>query len=356
MSEFPEGTLTVLHTEIESSTLLTLRLGERYCEALATQRDLIRAAFAAHGGHEVDTQGDSFFAVFTRATEAVAAAVDIQRALAAAVWPEGGTIRVRIGLHTGEPIRTAEGYTGIDVIRGTRVCDAGHGGQILLSGTTAVLLTYALPDELSLRDMGAYRLKGLPQPEKIFQLIVPDLPADFPPLRSLDTPRRDQVAEAPGRLLATILFVDMDNSAELIVKLGDRSWLALRTQFTALIRQVLARYGGKEMEMVGDQMLAVFDSTAVAIRCGVAIGEAVQELGLTTRVSIHAGEVDYEDISGIAVLTCVRMASVGQPGELLVSQTVKELVAGSSLRFEARGTHRFKGLPGEWELFTPVMA
>jgi class 3 adenylate cyclase len=117
MSELLGGTLTVLHTEIEGSTLLTVHLGDRYPEVLATHCVLLRAAFAAHEGHEVDTQGDSFFVVFSRATQAVAAAVAIQRALTAAAWPEGGTVRVRIGLHTGEPIRTAAGYTGLDGVR-----------------------------------------------------------------------------------------------------------------------------------------------------------------------------------------------------------------------------------------------
>src|SRR5713226_6110547 len=129
MSELLGGTLTVLHTEIEGSTLLTVHLGDRYPEVLATHRALLRAAFAAHEGCEVDTQGDSFFVVFSLATQAVAAAVAIQRALAAEAWPEGGAVRVRIGMHTGEPIRPAQGYTGLDVIRGARIKEAGHGGR-----------------------------------------------------------------------------------------------------------------------------------------------------------------------------------------------------------------------------------
>src|SRR5262249_22064198 len=190
MSELPGGTLTVLHTEIEGSTLLMVHLGDRYLEVLATHCALVRAAFATHEGHEVDTQGDSFFGVFPRATQAVAAAVAMQRALAAAAWPEGGAVRVRIGLHTGEPIRAVAGYPGVGVIRGARTGDAGHGGQVLLSKSPAALVEDALLDGLSLRDLGTYRLKTPPRPERIFQLIIPDLPADFPPLQSLDTPRR----------------------------------------------------------------------------------------------------------------------------------------------------------------------
>jgi class 3 adenylate cyclase len=353
MSELPGGTLTVLHTEIEASTSLTVHLGDRYPEVLATHRALLRAAFAAHEGHEVDTQGDSFFVVFPRATQAVAAAVAIQRALAAEAWPEWGAVRVRVGLHTGEPIRTAEGYTGLDVIRGARIRDAGHGGQVLLSKSTAALIEDALIDGLSLRDLGAHRLKGLPRPERVFQLVIPDLPADFPPLQSLDTRGHPRPALAPGRVLTTVLFADIANSSALIVALGDRRWLALRAQYTALVHQELARHGGEEMEMVGDQTLAVFDGAAAAIRCGCAMRDGVQGLGITVKVGIHAGEVESDDISGITVLTGVRITGAGQPGEVLVSHTVKELVTGSGITFTDRGTHVFKGLPGEWRLFTP---
>ena len=167
MSELPGGTLRVLHTEIEGSTLLTVHLGDRSPEVLATHCTLVRAACAAHEGHEVDTQGDSFFVVFPRATQAVAAAVAMQRALAAEAWPEGGAVRVRIGMHTGEPLQTAAGYTGLDVIRGARISDAGHGGQVLLSKSSAALVEDALIHGLSLRDLGAYRLKNLPRPERI---------------------------------------------------------------------------------------------------------------------------------------------------------------------------------------------
>ena len=355
MSELPGGTLTVLHTDVEGSTLLTVRLRDRYPEVLATHGALLRAAFTAHEGHEVDTQGDSFFVVFPRATQAVTAAVAIQRALAAEPWPEGGAVRVRIGLHTGEPIRTGAGYTGLDVIRGARIKEAGHGGQVLLSKATAALIEDALIDGLSLRDLGAHRLKGLPRPERIFQLIIPDLPADFPPLQSLDTHGRTRPGLTPGRVLTTVLFVDLVGATERLVALGDRRWLEVQAQYTALVRQELARYGGEEMNIVGDEILAVFDGAAAAIRCGCAIRDAVQELGMAVRVGIHAGEVESDDgtISGITVYTGSRITGVAQPGEVLVSNPVKELVAGSGITFTDRGTHLLRGLPGEWRLFTP---
>jgi class 3 adenylate cyclase len=262
---------------------------------------------------------------------------------------------VHIGLHTGEPIRTAEGYTGLDVIRGARIRDAGHGGQALLSKATAALIEDALIGGLSLRDLGAHRLKGPPRPERIFQLIIPDLPADFPPLQSLDTRGRPSPGLAPGRVLMTVLFVDWVGATERLVALGDRRWLALQAQYTALVRQDLARHGGEEINVVGDQILAVFDGAAAAIRCGCAIRDAVQGLGITVKAGIHAGEVESDDrsIGGITVFTGLRITGAAQPGEVLVSHTVKDLVAGSGITFTDRGTHIFRGLPGEWRLFTP---
>ena len=355
MPELLGGTVTVLHTDVEDSTPLTVHLGDRYPEILAVHRALLRTAFAAHEGREVDTQGDSFFVVFGRATQAIAAAVAIQRALAAEAWPEGGAVRVRIGVHTGEPIRSAEGYTGLDVIRGARIKEAGHGGQVLLSKSTAALIEDALIGGLSLRDLGAHRLKGLPRPERIFQLIIPGLPADFPPLRSLDTRGRPHPGLASGRVLTTVLFVDMVGATERLVALGDRRWLEVRAQYTALVRQELTRHGGEEINVVADEIFAVFDGAVAAIHCGCAIRDAVQGLGMAVRVGIHAGEVEYDDgtIGGITVDTGARIMGVAQPGEVLVSNTVKELVAGSGITFTDRGTHVLKGLPGEWRLFTP---
>ena len=185
MTELPTGTLTLLFTDVEGSTGLLQRLGESYRAALETHRHLLRAAFKAHGGREVDTQGDSFFVVFPRAADAVAAAVAAQRALAEYPWPEGVAVRVRMGLHTGEPSLGPGGYVGLDVHRAARLGAAGHGGQVLLSEATRVLVERELPEGASPRDLGEHRLKDLPRPERVFQLVIPSLPAEFPPLRSL---------------------------------------------------------------------------------------------------------------------------------------------------------------------------
>jgi predicted ATPase/class 3 adenylate cyclase len=189
MRELPTGTVTLLFTDIEGSTRLLQQIGHRYDGILTACRQLLRAAFHRWNGYEVDTQGDAFFVAFARATDAVCAAVEMQRALAAHPWPGGATVHVRIGLHTGEPQRSAEGYVGLDVHRAARIMSAGHGGQVLLSQTTRDLVEHDLPDAVSMRDLGAHRLKDLLHTSHLFELVISGLPADFPPLRTLDTHR-----------------------------------------------------------------------------------------------------------------------------------------------------------------------
>lgn len=186
MSTLPSGTVTFLFSDIEGSTRLLQRLGPRYETALDDHQRLLRAAWAAHNGVEVDTQGDAFFVAFARATDAVLAAVEATQALAAHPWPDGTSLSVRIGVHTGAPTIAGANYVGIDVHRAARIASAGHGGQVLLSQTTRDLCEDALPDALVLRDMGEARLKDLQHPEHLYQVIVPDLPGDFPPLKTLD--------------------------------------------------------------------------------------------------------------------------------------------------------------------------
>src|SRR6266702_218821 len=184
--DVPAGTITLLFTDIEGSTLLLQHVGEQYSRVLAQYRQVLRTAFQQSHGHEVDTQGDACLFAFARATDAVSAAVAAQRALASHAWPEGAAVRVRVGLHTGEPQRTADGYVGLDVHLAARLMSVGHGGQVLLSQTTRHLVEHTLPDGVSLRDLGEHRLKDLQQQSHLFQLVIAGLPDDFPPLLTLD--------------------------------------------------------------------------------------------------------------------------------------------------------------------------
>ena len=178
-STLPAGVVTFLFTDVEGSTKLLHELGDAYADALHEHRRLLRKAFTAHEGVEVDTQGDAFFVAFGRPSDGVAAAADAQLALA------GGPIRVRMGLHTGEPRLTEEGYVGLDVHKGARIAAVGYGGQVLLSQATRALV------DTDVRDLGPHRLKDLSAPERIFQLEIDGLPTEFPPLRTLEAGLRN---------------------------------------------------------------------------------------------------------------------------------------------------------------------
>ncbi len=186
MAGLPTGTVTFLFTDIEGSTRLLKDLGDRYAGVLAEYRRLLRTAVQERGGKEVDTQGDALFVAFQSARDALTAAVAAQRAIIAHTWPDGASLRVRMGLHTGEALAAETGYVGMDVHRAARICAAGHGGQILLSQTTRDIIEERPLEGLTLRNLGEHRLKDLGQAQHLYQVMMPNLPADFPPLWSLD--------------------------------------------------------------------------------------------------------------------------------------------------------------------------
>ena len=193
-AELPTGTVTFLFTDIEGSTRLVQDLRDDYPALLERHAAILRAAIQRGEGDEVKTEGDSFFAVFRTASGAIRAAVDAQRALAAEAWPGGEDVRVRMGAHTGEGRLGTVDYVGLDVHRAARIAAAGHGGQVLLSDATRALVGEALPEGVTLRDLGRHRLKDIELPEHLFQLVMSGLPAEFAPLRALDVPRTNLVA------------------------------------------------------------------------------------------------------------------------------------------------------------------
>jgi class 3 adenylate cyclase/streptogramin lyase len=206
MADVQASTVTFLFTDIEGSTRLVRKLRDRYGGVLAEHQRLLREAFARHGGKEIDTQGDSFFVAFPRARDAVLAALAAQRALAAQAWPDDVEVRVRMGIHTGGAAVAGDRYLGLAVHRAARICGVAHGSQVLVSQTTQTLLEDEEEelDGAALRDLGPQRLKDLNRPVRLYQLVAPDLPADFPPLRTAEaavdggpfTGRERELAEA----------------------------------------------------------------------------------------------------------------------------------------------------------------
>ena len=178
MGELPTGTVTFLFADVEGSTKLVQRIGSSYSGLIADVRRLLREEIATESGAEVDATGDELSAVFGEVEPALRSALAGQARIRDHGWPEGAVVKVRMGLHTGVPQLGEEGYTGLDVIRASRIAAAGHGGQVLLSSTAAPFVT-----GVETRDLGTHRLQGLPDPERIHQVIADGLPRDFPPLR-----------------------------------------------------------------------------------------------------------------------------------------------------------------------------
>jgi class 3 adenylate cyclase len=188
MASLPAGTVTFLFSDVEGSTRLLQQLADRYGELVAQHRRVMRGAAMAAGGIEIDAQGDAFFFSFPRARDAAAGALDAQRRLAAERWPADVEVKVRMGLHTGEPTLGEEGYLGLDVVRGARIAAAAHGGQILVSESTRALLPAELPEGATLVDLGEHSLKDLDRRERLFQLVAPDSDPDLPIPRSEQPP------------------------------------------------------------------------------------------------------------------------------------------------------------------------
>lgn len=184
-SDLPSGAVTLLLTDIEGSTQLIQDLGEKYQPVLERVRAMIRDAVGGHEGYEVDSRADEFFAVFADAGDGIAAAIDIQRVMQEAKWPGGHRVQVRIGLNSGSPAVTDTGYVGLPVNVMARVCNAGHGGQILLTNSTRGELG-GLAKGIELESLGDFRLQGLPESETLFQVKAPGLSEEFPPLRVVD--------------------------------------------------------------------------------------------------------------------------------------------------------------------------
>jgi DNA-binding SARP family transcriptional activator len=225
LEDLPSGAVTFLFTDIEGSTALVKRLRSRYGEVLADHARLLRDVFRKHAGHEVDTQGDSFFVAFRTARDALLAAVSAQRALAEHEWPDGTEIRVRMGIHTGQAAVSENRYLGLSVHRAARIGTAGHGGQILVSQATQTLLEDEEEplSDVVLEDRGTHRLKDLDRPVRLYQAVVPGVRRDFPPLRTVEAVPTAAVKAS------TLMPLPTPERAIVVVALGERGFGHLLT-------------------------------------------------------------------------------------------------------------------------------
>jgi class 3 adenylate cyclase/CheY-like chemotaxis protein len=262
MPALPSGTVTFLFTDIEGSTRLLKALGEGYGAVLLDHQRLLRESFAGASGREIDTQGDAFFFVFPRGKDAVAGALAGQRALAGHSWPGEATLSVRMGMHTAEPSLAGERYIGLGVHRAARICAAAHGGQILLSQSTYALLADDVLPDLRFDDLGEYMLKDLDRAERLYQLVVPDLPREFPSPRAVGPSSAGSIPFAGREAeLAELVYAAAHDKA-LAVVVADDSVL-VREGLCRLLEDIGFRVVGRAA--TGEELIAVVRETRPAV-------------------------------------------------------------------------------------------
>jgi class 3 adenylate cyclase len=336
----PSGTVTFLFSDIEGSTELVRRLGDDGFAAIrAEHRRILRQAFAAQDGREIDTAGDGFFIAFDSAKSAALAAISAQVELATFVSAEGADVRVRIGLHTAEPHLADDGYVGLGVHRAARICDAAHGGQILVSNATAGILEDAELPDVELIDVGEHQLKGLTNKQRLFQLQMRGLPTHFAPPR---TPEAD--AQTPG--IGTFMLMDLSGSGRVIEDLGDEATDALLTDYQAAVTEAVETTNGVVLERAGDNALAVFRDAGDALRAADSVRQAVrglcwqQDVDLPVEITVHSGRWSgnpQKPSAGTALSRLSRLALSVEPGQVLVSQTTAALLEGDRNAPQLRG-------------------
>jgi class 3 adenylate cyclase len=320
--DLPTGTVTFLFSDIEGSTDLSRQYGLAYGDLRAEHRRRLRDAVAAHDGSVVDAEGDAFFAVFDRATDAAAAAVAAQRAL-----PETGVVRVRIGIHTTEPRLHSEGYVGVGVSRAARICAAAHGGQIVLSHATAGIVEDQDSADLRLRDLGEHRLKDIAHPQRLFQVEAEGLVTEFPPLTT-----------APAGSIGTLLLTDLAGWGRVLRDLGDDAAAAAAAAYHRIINEHVGANDGRVVERGGDKALSLFSVAENAVIAAALIRAALREsdwIAAGTEKpaicgAIHTGRLarPAEGHLGSPALRVTRLCAIAEPEQILVSNATHALLEG----------------------------
>ena len=326
-AELPRGTVTFLFTDIEGSTDLARQLGADFPRIRAEHHRTMRDAIESHGGHEIDTAGDGFFVAFERAGDAVAAALAAQRALRASESDEV-VLRVRMGLHSAEPFVHEDSYVGVGVHRAARICAAGHGGQILLSNATAGIVEDLALEGVGLEDLGEHRLKDIEHSQRLFQLVAEGLPSGFPPLRTLDTP-----ASLPA--VVTLLETDIVGWSTVLRTLGDDEAGAAAHRYQRIVVEAVRSEGGRERDVVADNVIAIFERPMDALRAAVRAQEALRrepwfpdDEAPAARMAIHSGRMAAAGHAGSAFFRCATLCASAEPGQILVSHATEALLEG----------------------------
>jgi class 3 adenylate cyclase len=287
----------------------------------------------------------------------VAAAIEMQRSLSTAEWPDGTQLRVRIGLHTAEPSLHRSGYVGIGVHRAARICAAAHGGQILLSNATAGIVEDLEPAEFDLHELGEFRLKDIARPQRLFQLVVLGLEREFDPPKTLDA------ARDPYGKVGTLLATDIVHWSGFIHAEGDDAAAEVSAEYRRIVREAVAAHEGITLEAIADSVLAVFGRPRDAVDCAVATRQRLREyewpLGFEcpTAFAVHTGRLVSQDHGGASVLYVAQLVNEPEPGQILVSHSTEALLEGERLdpwQLRDLGERRVKGFDASHRVFELV--
>ena len=336
----PRGTVTFVFSDIEGSTELSRRHGAAYGDVRAEHRRLVREALEAYGGHEIDADGDAFFIVFERATDAVAATVAAQRALIVT-----DAVRVRMGLHTSEPHLHSDGYVGVGVSRAARICAAAHGGQIVVSHATAGIVEDAPNLDIRLHDLGDHYLKDISGPQRLFQIEADGLPSEFPPLGT-------KIATGA---MTTLLAIDLSGWSRVLRELGDDGAAVAAAEYHRIVAKEARGNDGVDVEHIADFVMCVFTSPKGALLAAAAIQRELRHSDWIagtekpeTTGAVHTGRVTSMAGAhlGSAARRVVRLVGSATPGQILVSPTTHALLEGDLLEHLELGDLGERELPG----------
>jgi class 3 adenylate cyclase len=336
----PRRTVTFLFSDIEGSTELSRRHGAGYGDLRAEHRRLLREAVEAHGGYEIDAEGDGFFVVFDRAIDAVAAAVAAQRTLVTT-----DAVRVRMGLHTTEPHVHPDGYVGVGVSRAARICAAGHGGQIVLSHATAGIIEDGELHGVRLRDLGDHYLKDISRPQRLFQIDADGLPSEFPPLGT----------RTAAGTIATLLAIDLAGWHRVMREIGDDGAAAAAAAYHRIVAETAHANDGLEVERVADWSMCVFSSpksallAATAIRRELRTSDWIQVIEKPElAAAVHTGRLTSLATGqlGSSAVRVALLCDSAEPGQVLVSHSTQALLEGEILEELELGDLGERELPG----------
>ena len=281
---------------------------------------------------------DMVYATFRSPAEAVRTAVAIVEAIDAHNARRPAVpAQVGIGIHAGEAVRQGRDYVGSSVALASQLSHAGRSGQVLITDTVHGLLRSA--DVPPMIDLGVWGPHGIGETVHVYEVVVPGRGA---------SPRAK-----PQRRLLAVLFTDIAESTDRAVEMGDHKWGELVESHHAAVREQLRRHNGVEVDTAGDGFFATFDSPSSALECAIGIRTAVRNVGLAVREGIHVGECELiaGKVGGIAVVIGARTREAARPGEILATQTVRDLTIGGAFEFAARGSRTLKGIPGRWHLY-----